>query len=241
MNFKKYSYLLEWSWETGICLAVIRHHSRETHMRAPSTFPTRWASQTLPRSILVIVYVTGDTIRHYFKGSCPRPDSWEGDRRTLRWKCKTMIISPSHGWNKACLMLLYRMSTLSPRTDVKRKPGDRWTELLSIKQQHGGRPEDAASFLVDPNGVRAGANRYTGPAFPRARRAASAQPPASPRRTALPAHLQACPKRSPIPLTWASSEPCILFWAMFGRMYRSFSLGLLRLRLITRESCFTMP
>ena len=33
-----------------------------------------------------------------------------------------MIISPSHGWKNACLMLLKRMSTLSPRTEVNRKP-----------------------------------------------------------------------------------------------------------------------
>ena len=37
---------------------------------------------------------------------------------TLRWKWRTMIISPSHGWKIACLMLLYRMSTLSPRIEV---------------------------------------------------------------------------------------------------------------------------
>ena len=41
---------------------------------------------------------------------------------TFKWKCIRIIISPSQGWNKACLILLYRMSTLSPRTDVKRKP-----------------------------------------------------------------------------------------------------------------------
>lgn len=48
---------------------------------------------------------------------------------TLRWKWSRMTISPSHGWKKAFLILLYRMSTLSPRMDVKRKPGQ-------IKQNH---------------------------------------------------------------------------------------------------------
>ncbi len=51
-------------------------------------------------------------ISHY------RPEA----RVTLRWKWSRMIISPSHGWKKACLMLLYRMSTLSPRTEVYRNP-----------------------------------------------------------------------------------------------------------------------
>ena len=41
---------------------------------------------------------------------------------TLRLKWRRMIISPSHGWKKACLMLLYRISTLSPRTEVNRNP-----------------------------------------------------------------------------------------------------------------------
>lgn len=30
----------------------------------------------------------------------------ETQKSTLRWKCSTMIISPSHGWKMACLMLL---------------------------------------------------------------------------------------------------------------------------------------
>lgn len=37
---------------------------------------------------------------------------------TFKWKWRRIIISPSHGWKKAFLMLLYRMSTLSPRTLV---------------------------------------------------------------------------------------------------------------------------
>lgn len=40
----------------------------------------------------------------------------------FKWKCSKMIISPSQGWKNALLMLLYKMSTLSPRTDVYRKP-----------------------------------------------------------------------------------------------------------------------
>ena len=49
---------------------------------------------------------------------------------TLRLKWRRMIISPSQGWKKACLMLLYRISTLSPRTDVNRNPDK--TQLRSV-------------------------------------------------------------------------------------------------------------
>ena len=147
-------------------------------------------------------------------------------------------------------MLLYRISTLSPRTDVKRKPGGKQRKQLSIKQ-HEVRPEDIASFLADWNRVTENAANHTELlSLPCARTAIyidSFQQLPHIRIIHL-SFPQMCPRdkaqtheRSFIPLTWASREPCILFWAMFGRMYRSFSLGLLRFRLITRESCFTMP
>lgn len=40
----------------------------------------------------------------------------------FKWKCNRMIISPSHGWKKAFLILLYKISTLSPLTEVNLKP-----------------------------------------------------------------------------------------------------------------------
>lgn len=40
----------------------------------------------------------------------------------FKWKCKSIIISPSQGWKNAFFILLYKMSTLSPRTDVNLKP-----------------------------------------------------------------------------------------------------------------------
>lgn len=69
---------------------------------------------------------------------------------TLRWKCSTMIISPSQGWNTACLMLLYRMSTLSPRTDVKRNPGRREKKTPKTHEIHPkihGSPKDPRETL----------------------------------------------------------------------------------------------
>ena len=43
-----------------------------------------------------------------------------------------MTISPSHGWNTACLMLLYKMSTLSPLTEVYRNPAKTRGKCLSL-------------------------------------------------------------------------------------------------------------
>ena len=56
---------------------------------------------------------------------------WSWWHRTLRWKWRRMIISLSHGWKNAWLMLLYSRSTLSPRTDMKRKP-EKKTHLICV-------------------------------------------------------------------------------------------------------------
>lgn len=40
------------------------------------------------------------------------------EKLTFKLKCKRIIISLSHGWKNACLILLYRTSILSPRNDV---------------------------------------------------------------------------------------------------------------------------
>lgn len=41
---------------------------------------------------------------------------------TFKWKCKSIIISPSQGWKNAFLILLYKISTLSPLTEVYLNP-----------------------------------------------------------------------------------------------------------------------
>ena len=56
--------------------------------------------------------------------------SWHG-YSTFKWKCNKMIISPSQGWKKAFFILLYSISTLSPLTDVKRKPENK--QLLEFE------------------------------------------------------------------------------------------------------------
>lgn len=147
-------------------------------------------------------------------------------------------------------MLLYKISTLSPRTDVKRKPRwGEWRKLLSIKVHHQVSPKGTASFLADVNRVRGNANKVQSFPFVLATEHVKVDSSQHFLLCYLVCHYYRCAskdkaqaqERSSIPLTWASSEPCILFWAMFGRMYRSLSLGLLRFRLITSESCFTMP
>lgn len=40
----------------------------------------------------------------------------------FKWKCNRIIISPSQGWKNAFLILLYRISTLSPLTEVNLNP-----------------------------------------------------------------------------------------------------------------------
>lgn len=51
---------------------------------------------------------------------------------TFRVKWSKIIISPSHGWKNACFMLLYKISTLSPRTDVNLKPENKILYLAQI-------------------------------------------------------------------------------------------------------------
>jgi len=44
------------------------------------------------------------------------------DKFTFKWKCNNIIISPSQGWKNAFLILLYKMSTLSPLTELYLNP-----------------------------------------------------------------------------------------------------------------------
>lgn len=138
----------------------------------------------------------------------------------------------------------------SDRREAKTWVGRGWgRKQLSIKVYHQVNPKSTASFLADLNRVRGNANKVQSFPFCLATQYVKVDSSQHVLLCYLVCHYYRCAtkdkaqahERLSIPLTWASSEPCILFWAMFGRMYRSFSLGLLRFRLITSESCFTMP
>ena len=88
------------------------------------------ASASWPR--VQVHRLTTQNILHTLANYCEVPSYRQHRCLTLRLKCKRIIISPSHGWKKACFMLLYRMSTLSPRTDVKRKPDTRKMHTHSL-------------------------------------------------------------------------------------------------------------